>query len=165
MKVILLGFGLGEFVNEGFLGFFPLKAGVWVLAKTITYHALVDNGDSGLHLWRQLRAVWQCSDLLTFLFVGCGGASMWRAAMDLRGRVCFSQRRAVLPLQGSLGPAFAHQDLGASQVRCWVANLTSGAQLLSHTSIPSSQWWDEISQNSRALRSTDCRGPRHQPAW
>lgn len=164
MKVILLGFGLGEFVRD-FSRAFPLKAGVWVLAETITCCALVDSADSGLHLWMQLRAVWLCSDLSAFLFIGCGGASMRRAAMDLRGRVCFSQRRAVLPLQGSLGPAFGHQDLGASQVRRWVASLTSGAQLLSLTSIPSSQWQDEISQNSRAPRSTDCIVPRDQPAW
>lgn len=46
--------------------------------------------------------------------------------MDLWRGVCFSRRRAVLPLQGSLGAAFGHQDLGASKVRWWVASLTSG---------------------------------------
>lgn len=36
--------------------------------------------------------------------------------MGLWRGVCLSQRRAVLPLQGSLGPAFGHQDLGTSQI-------------------------------------------------
>ncbi|KAK2085636.1 hypothetical protein P7K49_036936 [Saguinus oedipus] len=48
---------------------------------------------------------------------GSDGASRWRTAVGLWRGVRLSQRRAVLPLQGSLGTALGHQDLGTSQDR------------------------------------------------
>lgn len=60
------------------------------------------------------------------LLAGSGGAHSWWAALGVRRGVCISQWGAVLPLQGSLGPAFGYQDLGADQVsgvlssqQCW----------------------------------------------
>lgn len=87
-----------------------------------------------------------CAALLwpaTFLFTGCGGASRWWAAVDLWRGVCFSWRRAVLPLQGSLGSAFSHQNLGASQVRHWVMSRHLGLPPV-HASMLGSQWWNQI---------------------
>lgn len=72
-----------------------------------------------------------CALTLSFLLTGGGGASRWRTAVGLRRGVCFSRRRAVLPLQGSLGPASGHQDLGASQVRCGTRSPSSRLALLS----------------------------------
>lgn len=50
------------------------------------------------------------------LLTGSGGARSWWAALGVRRGVCVSQWGAVLPLQGSLGPASGYQDLGADQV-------------------------------------------------
>lgn len=84
--------------------------------------------------------------------------------MDLWGRVCFSQWRAVLPLQGSLGPAFGHQNLGASQVRRWVTSPTSGVAPVPCQHSEFTVMGSDLTE-FQGSKEHDCRARRDQPCW
>lgn len=53
---------------------------------------------------------------LPLLSSGRGRSTRRRSALGVWRRVCFSQWRTVLPLQGPLGAAPGHEHLGEHQV-------------------------------------------------
>lgn len=56
------------------------------------------------------------SDLCFCLVSGCSSRSGRGPALGVWGRICFSKRGTVLPLQGSVGAAPGYKHLGEHQV-------------------------------------------------